>query len=53
MRLFQRFFADESATAAIEYALLASGIAVVIAAAIQGLGTSVNTMYTSVSSAMK
>jgi pilus assembly protein Flp/PilA len=52
-RLLARFFTDETGATAIEYALIASGIAVVIVGAVQGLGTSVNDMYGSVLAAMK
>ena len=50
-RLQQRaisFCADESAVTAIEYALIASLIAVVIAGAVVTVGTSLNTLFTSV-----
>jgi pilus assembly protein Flp/PilA len=49
----RRFVDDNAGATAIEYAVLASGIAVVIAATIASLGTSVNGLYTSVSTAMK
>jgi pilus assembly protein Flp/PilA len=53
MRFFARFFADESAATSIEYALMASGIAVAILAAVQGLGTAVTGNYTSINTALK
>ena len=46
------FLANENGATAIEYALIAGGIAVVIVAAVNGLGTKVNSLFTSVSSAM-
>jgi pilus assembly protein Flp/PilA len=46
-------FADESGATAIEYAMIAGGIAVVLAAAIQGLGTSVDTLFVSVNTALR
>jgi pilus assembly protein Flp/PilA len=49
----RRFFDDDAGAGAIEYAVLASGIAVAIAATIVSLGTSVNGLYASVSTAMK
>ncbi|MGB7036061.1 MAG: Flp family type IVb pilin [Xanthobacteraceae bacterium] len=51
--LLHRFLRDEEAATAIEYAMIASGIAVAIAAAIVTLGSTVNGMYASVLTAMK
>ncbi len=48
-----RFFCDERGATAIEYAIIASGVAVVIAAAVTTLGTNVNALFTSVSTALK
>ena len=53
MRLVQKFLADDSAATAIEYGLIAAGIAVAIIAVVQGLGTQLNTTFSSVSSALK
>jgi pilus assembly protein Flp/PilA len=53
MRGFMRFLADDSAATSIEYALIASGIAVAIIAAVQGLGTTLNATYSSVTTALK
>jgi pilus assembly protein Flp/PilA len=47
------FLRDESGATAIEYALIASGIAVAIATAVTTLGTSVKGLYTSVATAME
>ena len=51
--LFVRFLKDEDCATAIEYGLIAAGIAVAIIAVVQGLGTQLNTTFTSVSSALK
>jgi pilus assembly protein Flp/PilA len=48
-----RFIRDEGGATAIEYAMIASGIAVAIAATIVKLGSSVNGLYSSVATAMK
>ena len=48
-----RFLRDDNAATAIEYAMIASGIGVAIAATIVNLGSSVNGLYTSVATAMK
>lgn len=53
MRVVLRFLADEAATTAIEYALIAGGISVAIVAAVSSLGSVVNEQYSSVSSAFK
>ena len=51
--LFSRFVNDESGATAIEYGLIAAGISVAIIAVVQGLGTKLNTTFTSVSSALQ
>ena len=48
-----RLVRDELGTTAIEYAILASGVAVAIAAAIMNLGGTVKDLFTSVATAMK
>lgn len=51
--LVLRFLRDDRGATAIEYAMIASGIAVAIAATIVALGSSVQGMYASVATAMK
>jgi len=46
------FGRDESAATAIEYGLIAAGIAVAIIAVVLGVGTNLNDVFGSVSSAM-
>jgi len=48
-----RFLKDESGATAIEYALIAGFISIVIVASVQALGTSLNTTFSSVSTALK
>lgn len=48
-----RFFGDENAATAIEYGLIAAGIAVAIIAVVQALGTQLNTTFSSVSSVLR
>jgi len=48
--LVARFMKDESGATAIEYGLIAAGIAVAIIAVVNGLGTKLNTVFGSVSS---
>ena len=51
--LVQRFMKDDSGATAIEYGLIAAGIAVVIIATVNTLGTKVNTTFTSISTQLK
>ena len=51
--LFRHFLSDECGATAIEYGLIAAGIAVVIIAVVNGLGTSLNTTFSSISSQLK
>ena len=46
--LVTRFVKDESGATAIEYGLIAAGISVAIIAVVQGLGSKLNTTFTSV-----
>ena len=51
--LISRFLKDNSGATAIEYGLIAAGISVAIIAVINGLGTSLNTKFTSISTQLK
>ena len=44
--LVSRFLKDESGATAIEYGLIAAGIAVVIITVVQGIGTNLNAKFT-------
>ena len=48
-----RFFVDQSGATAIEYALIAAGISLAIIAAVNGLGTTLNGMFTSINTSLK
>ena len=50
--LVSRFMKDESGATAIEYGLIAAGIAVAIIATVAGLGTKLNATFTSVNTAL-
>jgi len=52
-QLFSRFLADQSGATAIEYCLIAAGISIVIVTAVNGIGSALNTKFTSVSSSLK
>jgi pilus assembly protein Flp/PilA len=51
--LIARFVKDQSGATAIEYGLIAAGISLAIIAVVNGLGTSLNTKFTSISSSLK
>ena len=51
--LLRRFVADNSGATAIEYALIASGVSIVIAGAVVTLGSNVKGFYSNVSTALK
>ena len=51
--LFSRFVKDVSGATAIEYGLIAAGISIVIIAAVNGVGTKLNTTFTNISSQLK
>jgi pilus assembly protein Flp/PilA len=51
-RTIRSFFRDERGATAIEYALIAAGIAVTIVTAVNSLGVSVKAMYETISTAM-
>jgi pilus assembly protein Flp/PilA len=51
--LVKRFMNDETGATAIEYGLIAAGISVAIIAVVQGLGSKLNTTFTSVQTALK
>ena len=53
MRTIFLLLRDEGGATAIEYGLIAAGISVAIIAVVAGLGSSLNTTFTSVSTALK
>jgi pilus assembly protein Flp/PilA len=53
MNTIRRFIADESGATAIEYGLIAAGISLAIIAVINGLGTKLNTKFTSINNSLK
>jgi len=52
-RLIANFLADQSGATAIEYCLIAVGISIVILAAVNGIGTTLNATFTSVNNSIK
>jgi pilus assembly protein Flp/PilA len=51
--LIARFVKDESGATAIEYGLIAAGIALAIIAAVNSLGSTLNVKFTSISTGLK
>jgi pilus assembly protein Flp/PilA len=51
--LIARFVKDESGATAIEYGLIAAGISLAIIAVVNGLGTNLNTKFTSINTSLK
>jgi pilus assembly protein Flp/PilA len=52
-RSILNFLADESGATAIEYGLIASGIALAIIAAVNSVGTSLKGVFTQVATSLK
>lgn len=50
--LFARFVKDESGATAIEYALIAAGIAIAIIAAVNTLGSTLSTKFGTISTSL-
>jgi pilus assembly protein Flp/PilA len=53
MSLLKKFLTDEQGATAIEYGLIAAGISIAIITVVSTLGTTLNTTFTSVSTALK
>ena len=53
MQILKRFLASEAGVTSIEYALIASLIAIVIIAGVQLLGTQLSTVFTEVGNSLK
>jgi pilus assembly protein Flp/PilA len=53
LRVLRAFVRDESGATAIEYSLIAGGIALAIIATVKGIGPKINTTFSSISSQLK
>jgi pilus assembly protein Flp/PilA len=51
--LFARFVKDQSGATAIEYGLIAAGISLAIIAVVNGLGSNLNSKFTSINNSLK
>ena len=52
-KIARAFIADEAGATAIEYGLIAAGISLAIIAVVNGLGTTLNTQFTSINNSLK
>lgn len=52
-KLLARFLSDQSGATAIEYGLIAAGISLAIIAAVNSLGTTLNTSFANISASLK
>jgi len=50
---YRKFWADQSGATAIEYGLIAAGISLAIIAAVNGLGSTLNTNFANINSSLK
>jgi pilus assembly protein Flp/PilA len=53
MSQFFRFLKDEAGATAIEYGLIAAGISIAIIAGVNGIGSQLNTTFSSVSTQLR
>jgi pilus assembly protein Flp/PilA len=47
-KLISRFLGDESGATAIEYCIIAAGLSIVIVVAVNGIGSTLNTNFSSI-----
>jgi pilus assembly protein Flp/PilA len=52
-QLICKFWEDQSGATAIEYGLIAAGISLAIIAVVNGIGTNLNTKFTSINTSLK
>jgi pilus assembly protein Flp/PilA len=53
MSLISKFLHDESGATAIEYCLIAVGLSIVIITAVNGIGSTLNTNFSSINTSLK
>ncbi|HET7492182.1 MAG TPA: Flp family type IVb pilin [Bradyrhizobium sp.] len=52
-KLISRFLGDECGATAIEYCIIAAGLSIVIVVAVNGIGSTLNTNFSSINSSLK
>ena len=53
LQLISRFLSDESGATAIEYCLIAVGLSIVIITAVNGIGSTLNTNFSTINTSLK
>ena len=53
MKTIRRFLADETGATAIEYGLIAAGIAIAIITSVKGVGTKLSSNFVTISTSLK
>jgi pilus assembly protein Flp/PilA len=53
VKMFKDFLADETGATAIEYGLIAAGISLAIIAVVNGIGSKLNTKFSSINTSLK
>jgi pilus assembly protein Flp/PilA len=53
VQMFKDFLADETGATAIEYGLIAAGISLAIIAVVNGIGSKLNTKFSSINTSLK
>jgi pilus assembly protein Flp/PilA len=53
MKILEQFLADESGATAVEYGLIAAGIALAIISSVNGLGSKLNAKFTAINTSLK
>jgi pilus assembly protein Flp/PilA len=53
LQAISKFMRDESGATAIEYCLIAAGLSIVIVAAVNGIGSTLNSKFTTINSSLK
>ena len=53
LHLISRFLKDETGATAIEYCLIAVGLSIVIITAVNGIGSGLNTKFSSINTSLK
>ncbi len=52
-QMITKFLADENGATAIEYGLIAAGISLAIIAVVNGIGSNLNTKFSTINSSLK
>lgn len=53
LKSIEKFLKDEAGATSIEYAIIAGGLSIVILAAVNGMGSTLNGKFTSINNSLK